>query len=818
MNEQILSTLIDGIDSSLSDAARAALERNIRSVTNDLESAKANRTSQSMLGSSGRSKTPIGIGGSMTDAEVYTNLSELINGNTKDVGGFGSLMDSLYAKNKKGYAILKDYELMPILIPQINRVLMFLVNECLSPDIQNDQTFTIKFLGSDDPDRVQDDIDAIKREMKLDNLLREVYTNRYKLGREYYLIVDYNKTFDHMLEMIKRKSMNEAAAGMLDIDYLDQQYAALTAEINEAACDITITRLSDNSNSPTYRGTKLEKEVHDIVESTVHLSFNDMNIKIERSPIAKYVKDAHGELLAEAYSGYRMDNIMLEMACTGAINEAVVDSSKLEQIVTNMRKKKLQRCTIERLDPARVFKLRIGGRTIGYFHITDIVSGTSATVNFAQALKDQLLKSRATNLGAATQSAEEVISKELAQKIINTFDPNIGVNRVEDIDLLHDFIKNNEIYKGNKRITFYYADEIHDISRADDSIMINGVFFTKLYATLLLNNIMTKVLRGRGRQIHTVRMGASPSVKRYLQNAMASLTMPETNLGTLHGSFEQIMNPFNAASDIVIPTEDETDRFITTDYIPGQDVDMNDEFLRSLLNAIVASFGLDSAVIDATNGNLQFARTLTMESLQICNAIRNEQQDAHDPWESLCLQVLKIMGTDATKLAIDQDRIKVQFFEPKSLIIQNTIDDLNNAKSLAEAIADIVPEFNEEGAETKRNKFIYRIVKERTNIDWGMIEDVLKDIQIDVLGDDLEAELRKIITEYKENTKTELYGDTNNDRMVDDQDHVTPEEEQYGEYADMGEETSTEESEELTPEESDLVSSPDDELEGEEEV
>ena len=253
--------------------------------------------------------------------------------------------------------------------------------------------------------------------------------------------------------------------------------------------------------------------------------------------------------------------------------------------------------------------------------------------------------------------------------------------------------------------------------------------------------------------------------------------MPENNLGTLHGSFEQIMNPFNAASDIIIPTDDENAKYIDTDYIPGQDVNMDDEFLRSLLNAIVSSFGLDSAVIDSTNGNVQFARTLSMESLQICNSIRNEQQDLHDAWSDMCLEILSIMGTDATQKAVKDGKITVDFYEPKSLIIQNIIDDLNNAKQLAESIADIIPEFNEEGAETKRSKFIYNIIKKRTNIDWEPIEKELAEIGINIIDDDLEAEIRKIIREYNENTKEEQYGDSNGDGIVTDDDQLTPEEE-----------------------------------------
>ena len=800
MNEVTMNNLLDGVDHSLTDEAKRRLEQSVRSVTKELDDAKQNRTSNDMFRNT-KSAASVKSNNGATDSELYTNISEMINDTkTGDIGGFGTLLDSLYMKNRKYFTIIKDYEIMPILIPQINRVLMFLVNECLSPDIQNDTTFEIKYTGTSDPMNIQDDIDSIKKEMKLDNLLREVYMNRYRLGREYYNVQDYNRTFDHMLEMMERKRINEDTATMGDMEYLDNQYSVLSSVINECSCDLRLQVTRDNSDSPGYTGTKAEKEKF-ITESNITLNFDKLNIKIDRSPLAKYVEHAQAEILSEAYSNYRMSSLMTRFVSTGSLNEAVVDTSRLETLVQTMRKKNLQRCMIERLDPAKVFKLKIGGKVIGYFHVEDINENASIMVNFAQSLKDQLLKTRATNINTAQKTAEEVISKTIAEKIINTFDPNIGINRIEDIDLLHDYVLNNEIYKGNKRITFYYSDEIFDMSRADDSILTNGVFFTKLYATLLLNNIITKVLRGRGRQIHTVRLGASPSVQRYIQNAMAALTMPENNLGTLHGSFEQIINPFNSASDIIIPTEEDGQKYIETDYIPGQDVNMDDDFLRMLLNAIVSSFGLDSAVIDATNGNLQFARTLSMESLQICNAIRNEQQDLHDSWEAMCLEVIEIMGSEDTKNAVKNGKVEVHFYEPKSLILQNTIDDLNNAKSFAEAIADIIPRFNEENAEAMRSKFVYAIVKDRTNLDWTKIETILKDMNVEAVGDSLDTKIRELIQQYMENTQQQNIFDTNNDGVVTNSDQEDP----YGGYR-------PEDDGGLSQEEQDLINSPDEEL------
>lgn len=789
MNDASLSRIVQGVSTNLPDAAREAIEQNVRTLSSELEKASQNRTTSSMLGTNNRS-TQLSNVTSLGDTEAFTTISEMINGNSNDFAGFGTLLDNLYAKNKKYFTIIKDYEIMPILIPQINRVLMFLVNECLSPDIQNKQTFSMRYTGPGKDTRISEEMDQIRKEMKLDNMLREVYTNRYKLGREYYIVQDYSQTFDFMLERLKQKSMNESAG-----DYFTEMCSPFIGTINEVSGAVTIKSVVQTG--PKTGVVDKKDSSTDITESTINLDLTGLNIIVERSSAVRLVDDVYSSALSESYSRYSTKNMFSQ----SSLNEATADEgSKFEQIVNDMKKKKLQRCTIVRLDPAKVFQLKVGGKIIGYFYVTDINEGTSNMVNFAQSLKDQLLKTRATNLAAAQQSAEEVIAKELATKILNTFDPNIGINRIEDIDLMHDFIRNNEIYKGNKRITFYYSDEIYDMSRSDGSILTNAVFFTKLYATLLLNNIVTKVLRGRGRQIHTVRLGASPDVQRYLNNAMASLAMPEHNLGTLHGTFEQIMNPFNGASDIVIPTEEDEQKYITTDYIPGQDVDMNDEFLKFMLNSIVTTFGLDAAVLDATNGNLQFARTLTMESLQISNSIMNEQQDTIDPWTALCMEVLRIMGSEDLQAAITNGQVEIRFFEPRSLIVQNMIEDINNAKNAAEAIADVIPEFNDEDTEKARSKFIYDYIKANSNIDTGLIDEIMADVKIDtVVNDELDAIIRQTVREYKENVKEVQFGEQEGD--------------DYPEEGGEGEDEYSEEGgdDELTPEEEELMNTPDEE-------
>ena len=122
----------------------------------------------------------------------------------------------------------------------------------------------------------------------------------------------------------------------------------------------------------------------------------------------------------------------------------------------------------------------------------------------------------------------------------------------------------------------------------------------------------------------------------------------------------------------------------------------------------------------------------------------------------------------------------------ESLIIQNIIDDLNNVKTLAENIADIIPDLNVDGSEQKRTAFIYQVVKSRTNLDFSEFESILEEVKITSLDDSMKAKIAEIIREYMENTKENQYGDTTGDGLTDHPDssntELTPEEQ---ELADM---------------------------------
>ena len=119
MDDNTLNILTNGVDNTIPDLTKKQLEQSIQDISDSIEAAKMNRTTKNLLGKSNKDTTT--KINTSTDAELYTNISEMINGATTDFGGFSTLLDSLYMKNKKYFSIIKDYEIMPILIPQINR-------------------------------------------------------------------------------------------------------------------------------------------------------------------------------------------------------------------------------------------------------------------------------------------------------------------------------------------------------------------------------------------------------------------------------------------------------------------------------------------------------------------------------------------------------------------------------------------------------------------------------------------------------------------------------------------------------------------------
>ena len=293
VTDELINQILYGTSSDLSDEVQDKIELHMKEAAKRFESVRANRSSNALMN---REKSRLA---SLSDKEgdFYTTIQNMVNSDNKMMTQFGAILDTLYEKNKKYFSLIKDYETMPIMIPQINRVLMFMVNECISPDVQNEYNFVLQCEATENQEELQCELDDIRREHGLDNLLRDVYENRYKLGREYYRVIDYSKSFARMRDVLEKRNLNESYTGIHNISegaYIDRIATSMCTRIDE----FTVTIPS----------AVVEKGKVVVNEET--FSTDSLNIVIERSSLVSDLMQAKDTVLTESYSYHSPDNML----------------------------------------------------------------------------------------------------------------------------------------------------------------------------------------------------------------------------------------------------------------------------------------------------------------------------------------------------------------------------------------------------------------------------------------------------------------------------------------------------------------------------
>lgn len=621
----------------------------------------------------------------------YNTLSSYINGNDDVLESFSKDFEDLAKKNDKFYSLLEDYKMMPMMVPQINRVLQFIINETISPDIKSDDNFKIHSL-IDDAETLKQ-IRDVRTELGLDKMLRDIVKNRYIVGRSYKRVIDYMETFTEIEAALKGGGI-----------------------INES---ISVNEGIDNIAE--FMENNIGKPFTESVSIADNLS---IDIEYELDPDYEIFKSFKGDMIRESIGLTKRGSWKDRISSNGQfvkINESISsDSSFGEKYIKLMEKYKdgrIKRCSIDDMDPARTFKIKASGRTIGYLYVSDTRNKYSGDL-----IRDRLLKNVKTNkneFDAARRKAVDAI----AASIIANADHKVGITDIEELDLLHDFIMNTKLYNGDKKIKFYHKDDVFDFSRGDESILTDAVYYSKLLSSLLTSNIFVKILRGPGRQFHTVNMGVSASGKRYANSAINTLSQPEQRAAGIRGPFKTIFNSIYSANDIVYPSEDGAEKFINSEIIDGFNVDMDSDIIKYLLSAIINSFGIDSGVLDVVNNNVDFAKTITMISMQLVTFIKNEQNEFIAEFERFVREIIR-----CSIEGFNTKDISVSMFRPNSAILALSNDELNNAKNFADQMLEIYPQFSMyKEDESFTTVFTYNLIKEWVNIPDSELDDIFSD-------------------------------------------------------------------------------------------
>lgn len=645
--------------------------------------------------------------------------------------------------------ILKDYEIVKRCIPQIHRVLSSIRNNILSPDAMTSSAIGIKYPSTySEDDKLQ--ISKIIDKYDLNSRLSEWVMDYLIASVKYVVVMPYSSIPD-MLEANHANTMTES------INYIEKDIIENTKtlkDISASSVDESINYLNEcvELHDVVYEGEiNTKATIKDVIYRThvvndniynecgsLSTTFNECvnkilsNIEFENGA-SQYVKRAY---LTEAVGinskskltkiNSVLDNLKSKSASVKKFDKSASEGLVDIKTINNIRKSvDFKGAHLEELPASKIIPLKIRNTLIGYFYIESKMN-TDTGINNLSSIIDKINTSvymKNDDKSVYNKRMESTIVKIISDKILNAMDAKWLNDNYDDMDIIYQFVRSNMLWNGKHRITFFHPDDICDFTRKDGSIMKNCMFDAKLYILTLLSNVLANVTRGTDRQIHYVKTGLTTGIEQHVNSAIRALKQNQIRYSDT-GTINEVFNIVGSMVDVFMPVSVDGERPIDTETISGQNVDMNSDFLNSLIKSIIQSFGVPSSVVDEYE-SVDFAKTLAMSNIDMAKATLNAQYEINPVLTKLVQNIITYEMPELT----DVENIKAELTPPAVIVTEMTRERFESVEAIANLLASVVVPANENETinETKARLFKLEYFKKSIpSIDWAMVENCVK--------------------------------------------------------------------------------------------
>ena len=662
-----------------------------------------------------------------------------------------SIESTIGSENIRFAQLLKDYEMIKRCIPQVHRVVNVIKNNIISPDSMGSNNI----LGISIPEGTNQ-----SDEKKIRGLVE-----KYELNQR----IQDEIVMDYLIASVKYVTIipYSVIPDMLYQDPNDPNNKKLVS-INE--CVERFNRLTENDVKPLYEaaGSVEQNELNSLTE-TVLLENSDfiqddikenMNYDIS-SYVNSQLKDIEfvngglayykNALLNEAVNILSTDDKELK-AMKNIVNKVQKESGKLknfindsdiasEGLIDTKTYKDIKRTVdfrgahIEYLPASRTISFKLRDTIVGYFYVEDRID-PNKTNNNTMSIMDKInasvyIKNTKVN---RSKEVEEIIVRNISEKLVKAINGKFINDNYDDMDIIYEFVKANELYKKPKRVVFFHPDDICEFRRADGSIMKNCMFYAKLVILTLLSNILAKVTRGSDRNLYFVKTGLTTDIEGSVNDTIRAIKQNQIRYSDI-GTINEIFNIVGSAVDVFMPVSVDGERPIETETISGQNIDMNEDFINSLIRSIIQSFGVPASMIEEFD-SIDFAKTISMSNLEMAKAVYDAQIELNPDLTKMFRLLVKYELPEYEQY----DDIDVKLNPPSIIVYEMNRDRMDSIDQVAEKLGEllIAPE-NESSDEKKRRMFkleYYR--RTMSSWDWDMIDDILN--QVTVKSKELEIE------------------------------------------------------------------------------
>ena len=411
-------------------------------------------------------------------------------------------------------------------------------------------------------------------------------------------------------------------------------------------------------------------------------------------------------------------------ASSQTAGEAVIDSNDRNEYAN------ITGCHIRLIDPRRLVEVKILDKVIGYYYVIDTGVKTNK-LSFTQSVKINL----ATAGSMQNEDLEGKFVHMIADKIVKAMDKKYLENNAKFKDLIVNALLYEDLYKRKIKFQFISIDYItkftidEDINGQGQSILINSLFYAKLYLYLLIFKVLSILTKSNDQKYHYIKSsGIDKETANSTQSVARAIKENEMNFKDLM-NYGTAINKISKAKDAWVPTGTQGDRPIETDILSGQDIQLNSELMEMLITNAINSTGVPSVIMSYIN-EADYSRTLVMANAKFIGRVINYQLDFNRCITELYHKLAKYY------LNLDDNIVQsltYTFAPPKSLNNVNMSDLINNAEQTANFVVKCYVGENRNPSEEDnllKDKLFVKVAKDLLPmIQWNRMDEFFKEAQ-----------------------------------------------------------------------------------------
>ena len=674
----------------------------------------------------------------------------------------------LYSNNMIVRDLDREIDVVLKYVPRLKQAQKLIKNAVLSSEHMDRESTKISVLNAiknpedaNDPSGTETDDDkvkACKKKYDWTRLEEELYDKTSTYGEQFVYILPYNKALERVM-----KSKENHGNIVSESGYLTESEILENLQDRMTTMKLTYVLESSNANiqaSSVYNIDEVSGGLKSDLLSKNKIVSEDISIEINasgtipsiveqactlRRVLAQTLSPIHEVTLKTDYGLAKNSSFLknIDKEFKKFSKDSLKAPSDIAQDGFNSTSgtKKGQTqidvpgCIVELLKHEYVKPLYIGKVCLGYYYIeSDRPLDYDAQTTFSSTLgglrprrstrdRENMDKSYMDN------AVLRKIAKEISAKIDRKF-----INANQDLaEEIYTILKYNSEHNDGKvsklRISFIppedivhsYFDMNMNTHRGKSDFELS-LFPAKLYSCLYISNVIAILTRGYDKRVYHVRQTVDTNIKGVLLNVINQIKLGNYNLRQIE-NMNNITNITGRFNDLVIPQNSNGESPVSMEVLPGQNIDIKSELMRSLEEMAIELMDISMEMITSNFDSAQTATNIVQNNERMLLMVYKRQE----LYSQILAQVFTKIYQAEYKI---EDILEVELPTPSQLKLNNISQIMSVANDV---IQNLVQMLSSSDDDFKRQIFTGKLLEYYMGpfFDMKKIQELYEEAQIE---------------------------------------------------------------------------------------